>query len=150
MSDRTPATSDRTPATSDRTPTMTDRTPTTSDQSPPASGRPNPVITWVLVAAVVVLFAGSFMIGRATIPDTEFGGADAQAVEVLEEDGVEPWFSPLFEPASGEIESGIFAFQAALGGAVLGWALGRLQSRSRIRELEDARADAPALDSQAS
>ncbi len=101
-------------------------------------------ITWALVGLVAVLLATSFAIARSTAPATEFGGADAQAVEALEEQGVEPWFQPIFAPGSGEIESGIFAAQAALGGAVLGWAIGRLQSRAAIRRLEADRAPAPA------
>ena len=35
----------------------------------------------------------------------------------------------MFSPGSSEVESGLFALQAALGGGVLGYALGRLRSR---------------------
>ena len=41
----------------------------------------------------------------------------------------EPWFSPLFEPASGEIESLLFALQAALGAGVIGFVLGRMTAK---------------------
>lgn len=106
------------------------------------ANRQRPWITWALVGLVVVVLAVSFGIARTHAPATEFGGADAQAVEALEEQGVEPWFRPMFAPGSGEVESGIFAAQAALGGAVLGWAIGRLQSRATIRRLEAGRATA--------
>ena len=41
----------------------------------------------------------------------------------------EPWFSPIFEPASGEIESLLFALQAALGAGVIGFVLGRMTAK---------------------
>ena len=41
----------------------------------------------------------------------------------------EPWFSPLLEPASGEIESLLFALQAALGAGVIGFVLGRMTAK---------------------
>ena len=40
---------------------------------------------------------------------------------------------PLFTPGSTELEAGLFALQAALGGGVLGYALGRLHGRVRPR-----------------
>lgn len=41
----------------------------------------------------------------------------------------EPWFSSLYEPASGEIESLLFAVQAALGAGVAGFILGRITAK---------------------
>ena len=38
----------------------------------------------------------------------------------------EPWFEPILEPASGEVESLLFALQAAIGAGVVGFVLGRL------------------------
>lgn len=87
--------------------------------------------TILIVVAVVALFAVSLLVGspRSADPDEPFGGADAHVTGMLEEDGVQPWFEPVFEPAGGEVESGLFALQATLGGVVLGFALGRLSSR---------------------
>lgn len=118
--------------------------------------KPSPTVTWIVVGVIVVCLAGFFAMARSHTPDTEFGGADAQAVEALEDDGIEPWFSPLFEPESAEIESGLFALQAALGGAVLGYAIGRLQSRhtaeGRLHDSSPQHAlksgDTPAADTQ--
>lgn len=58
--------------------------------------------------------------------DSEFGGADGQAEELITEinPDYEPWFSSIWEPPSGEIESLLFALQAALGAGVIGYYLG--------------------------
>ena len=53
--------------------------------------------------------------------------------EQLEEAGHEPWFEPLMPPAGGEIESGLFALQAGLGGLALGYVFGRLKGRDATR-----------------
>ena len=93
-------------------------------------------ITPVLVALLVILFVMPFALSpRPTSPDEEaFGGTDAAVTTMLEQDGTKPWFDPVFEPASGEIESGLFGLQAALGAGVLGYALGNLRGRRVERE----------------
>ncbi len=40
---------------------------------------------------------------------------------------INPWFQPLYEPASGEIESLLFTLQGSLGAAVIFYILGVLQ-----------------------
>lgn len=91
-----------------------------------------------LTAVIALIFAVSFVLAPKPTGDEEaFGGTDSAVTEILEDHGVEPWFSPIFEPGSGEIESGLFALQAAIGGAVLGFALGQLRGRAAVRrELE--------------
>ena len=93
-------------------------------------------ITPVLVALLVILFAMPFALApRPTSPDEEaFGGTDAAVTTMLKQGGTEPWFDPIFEPGSGEIESGLFGLQAALGAGVLGYALGNLRGRKVERE----------------
>lgn len=87
---------------------------------------------------VVVMLVALFLGGRASAGEDEpFGGADAIATEQLEEDGHEPWFEPIYEPAGGEIESGLFALQAGLGGVVLGYVFGRLRGRAPRPESAD-------------
>lgn len=88
-------------------------------------------ITVALIAVVVAIFAISFMLApRPTEEDAEaFAGTDSVVTQVIEDEGYEPWFSPIFEPGSGEIESGLFALQAALGAGLLGFALGNLRGR---------------------
>lgn len=85
------------------------------------------VLAVVLIAAVPLLFG----MGRGEEP---FSGSDAQAESSITEGhpGYVPWFSSLFEPPSGEVESGLFALQAALGAGVLGYCFGVVRTRRRI------------------
>lgn len=89
---------------------------------------------WLLAIAVITL---------AVIPlvfvSGKYEGADAQAEEAIQElhPTYEPWFQPLFEPASGEIESLLFASQAALGAGIIGYAIGLYKGRSRHKHNPD-------------
>ena len=67
----------------------------------------------ILIALVVIIAALPLWL----LPNAEFGGADGQAEEVVQElnPGYQPWFEPILEPASGEVESLLFALQAAVG-----------------------------------
>jgi cobalt/nickel transport protein len=88
------------------------------------------LVTVLLVLAVLALFAVPLLLDGGT---SEYGGTDAAVTEELEADGYTPWFDSLFHPA-GEVESGLFALQAALGGAALGYVLGRLRGRRPAQE----------------
>lgn len=78
------------------------------------------------------------MANTSDAPEGEaFGGTDAAVTEVLEENGVEPWFNPVLELNSGELESGIFAVQAALGAGIFGFMIGNLRGRTVQRREHD-------------
>jgi cobalt/nickel transport protein len=90
-----------------------------------------------LVVAIIALFAVplALRLGAPADPEAEgYAGTDSVATEVVEESGYTPWFEPLFSPSSGEVESGLFALQAATGAGAFGFALGRLSARRRSGE----------------
>lgn len=71
-----------------------------------------------------------------------FVGTDEQATEMIEQihEGYTPWFEPVWAPAGVWQERLLFALQAALGAAFLGYYLGRLQGAASTRpERRDAR-----------
>ena len=91
-------------------------------------------VALVVAAIVLVLVVALYLGGRAAAgEEAAFGGSDAAATAQLEEAGHEPWFEPLMPPAGGEIESGLFALQAGLGGLALGYVFGRLKGRDATR-----------------
>lgn len=82
----------------------------------------------------LILFALTVLV--AIVPlylakDAEFGGADGEAMDLISEirPDFEPIFEPFMEPASGEIESMLFAVQAAAGAGVIGYGIGRITRR---------------------
>ncbi|MDJ1177530.1 energy-coupling factor ABC transporter substrate-binding protein [Roseofilum sp. BLCC_M91] len=83
----------------------------------------------LLLLAVIGLTVFPLM----TIKDSEFGGADGQAEEIITEFNpqYEPWFEPILEPPGGETESLLFALQAALGAGIIGYGIGWYRGRSQ-------------------
>lgn len=81
----------------------------------------------LLILLVVILAAVPLWLRQ----DAAFGGADGQAEEVVEEVNptYEAWFEPVLEPASGEVESMLFAVQAAIGSGVVCFIIGRLTAK---------------------
>ncbi|MEG5031786.1 energy-coupling factor ABC transporter substrate-binding protein [Microcoleus sp. AT3-D2] len=89
---------------------------------------------WMLVIAVIVLAVIPLVFVRG-----EYGGADGEAQKAITEiqPDYQPWFNHFFEPASGEIESLLFATQAALGAGVIGYAVGLYKGRSQRQKSDD-------------
>lgn len=85
------------------------------------------VTTLLLIAVVLVLAIAPIVWLR----DAEFGGADGEAEVAITEIAPDyvPWFTSLWEPPSGEIESLFFSAQAALGAGIIGYALGLWKGR---------------------
>ncbi|NJN65592.1 MAG: energy-coupling factor ABC transporter substrate-binding protein [Chloroflexaceae bacterium] len=88
--------------------------------------------TWLLLGVVVVLA----IVPLFLYPESEFGGADGSAEEVIAKINpeVEPWFAPLWEPPGGETESLLFALQAAIGAGIIGYYFGRKQGENLGRK----------------
>lgn len=61
----------------------------------------------------------------------EYGGTDEAARAAIAEHGYQPWFESLWTPPSKEIESLLFALQAAVGAGVLGYVIGRRHGKRR-------------------
>jgi cobalt/nickel transport protein len=100
------------------------------------------LVTGLLVLGVVALFAVPLLIDAGT---SDYAGTDNQATAVIQaqDPDYRPWFSSVFSPSSPSVESGLFALQAALGGGVLGYVLGRLRGRRALREGNRAPAQRP-------
>jgi cobalt/nickel transport protein len=81
----------------------------------------------IIIAMLVALAVVPLMINQGA----EFSGADGQAENFIAEiaPNYKPWIKPLFEPASGEIESLLFTLQGSLGCAVIFYILGFYQGR---------------------
>ncbi|GLY15311.1 hypothetical protein Kisp01_23260 [Kineosporia sp. NBRC 101677] len=94
--------------------------------------------------ALLLLVFAIFAIPLALRLNTEgqpegesYAGSDSSATTKVEEinPDYDVWFNPLFEPSSGEIESGLFALQAAVGAGTLGFIIGRLSGNRRRAEV---------------
>jgi cobalt/nickel transport protein len=90
---------------------------------------------WLLVVGVLALAVAPLIFVRGG----EFTGSDDKAKKAISEiqPGYQPWFKSLFEPASGEIASLLFASQAALGAGVVGYAIGLYKGRSQQQKREE-------------
>lgn len=112
---------------------------------------------WLLIAAVILLSALPLWLvprpvsGPDGQPGEAFGGADEQAKQAIGQiaPDYQPWFSPLFEPASGEIASLLFALQAAIGAGVIGYWLGAAVTRDRLKRAAEGKAVAAGQDRRA-
>ena len=88
---------------------------------------------WLLAITVLLLAVLPLIFVRG-----EFGGADDHAEKAIGEiqPGYKPWFKPLFEPPSQEVEGLLFASQAALGAGVIGYVIGLYRGRGERRKQE--------------
>lgn len=92
------------------------------------------VVTLLLVAGIVAIVGTALVIDSGRSGDHDrFVGTDSAATSRIEQDNPDyrPWFRSVWSPGSGEVESGLFALQAALGGVVLGYCFGALRGRRR-------------------
>lgn len=78
----------------------------------------------LLVIVIILLAAPMFMYSGLGEDQGYFGGADDAGSDAVSETGYEPWFNSIWEPPSGEIESLLFALQAAIGAVIIGYFFG--------------------------
>lgn len=83
----------------------------------------------ILAVIAILAFCGIFLYTSSTMAGAEFAGSDNVGSNLIAELTGKPVdsFSPLipqWEPPSGEIESCLFALQAALGGIFVGGVFG--------------------------
>lgn len=85
-------------------------------------------IILLIVCAVIAI------VPLIAITDSEFGGADGQAEEVIMEitPDYAPWAESIIEPPGGETESLLFCLQAALGAGIIGLGFGYFIARSKF------------------
>lgn len=83
-------------------------------------------IILLLMVVVIVLIPVMFIKG-------EYGGSDGEAEAAITEldKNYEPWFEPIFEPASGEIESLLFTLQGSIGVGIITGILGYYAGRNK-------------------
>ena len=83
--------------------------------------------TLILLALVIALMLLPFFINHGG----EYGGSDGEAEALIAQTApdYQPWFAPLYEPASSEIESLLFTLQGSLGAAVIFYILGYYRGR---------------------
>lgn len=90
----------------------------------------------LLPAVLLVVFA----LVRPTPGGGEptFTGTDNQARELITQINPEykPWFRSLWTPPGPEVESLLFALQAALGAGVIGYYFGLVRGRAQGRQAE--------------
>ena len=88
--------------------------------------------TLIILIVIVVLMAALPLV---LMKDAEFEGADGAAEDVIAEidDSYEPWFEPLVGELPGEVESMLFALQAAIGALGIGYYFGSRKNKTSAK-----------------
>lgn len=75
------------------------------------------ILLVVIIAVVPLIFQNG----------AEFLGTDDRAKDVISDINTDykPWFSPIWQPPSGEVATLLFSLQAAIGAGVIGYYFGR-------------------------
>ena len=91
-----------------------------------------PLTTVLIILTIVALVAVPLLLPVKGDPDKAFSGSDDQAEEAIKEHNPDyvRWVTPVWKPPSSEVESGIFAIQAAAGAGVLGYLIGYLRGKA--------------------
>jgi cobalt/nickel transport protein len=89
---------------------------------------------WLLGMAVALSFAPVLI-----FQGKEFKATDSINITAIEEvkPGYKPWFEPVIKPSGGEIETFLFATQAAIGSGVTCYILGLYKGRTERRQADE-------------
>ena len=89
----------------------------------------------LLTLGVIVLVIAAFAYVSST-QNHEWSGADGQAEDVISDltgGTYTQWFQSIYTPPSGEIESLLFALQAAIGSLIIGYFLGYYRAMAKTK-----------------
>lgn len=86
----------------------------------------------LIVLSILLIFAVQFFYMSSTTK-AEYGGTDQKAESVISEitgGTYKPIAEPIWKPPSGEIESLLFALQAAIGAGIIGYFFGYYRAKT--------------------
>ncbi len=89
----------------------------------------------LIVLAILVVFIGAFAYVSST-GNHKWSGSDDQAKDTIDKltgGTYQPWAQSIWTPPSGEIESLLFALQAAFGAIIIGYFLGYYRGLAKAR-----------------
>jgi cobalt/nickel transport protein len=89
---------------------------------------------WLLSGAVILSMA-PVLIHQGK----EFKATDSINITAIEEvkPGYKAWFEPIIKPSGGEVETFLFAAQAAIGSGITCYILGLYKGRSERRQADE-------------
>ncbi|MCY7368841.1 MAG: energy-coupling factor ABC transporter substrate-binding protein [Chamaesiphon sp.] len=89
---------------------------------------------WLLGGAVILSMAPVLI-----YQGKEFKATDSINITAIEEvnPGYKPWFEPVIKPSGGEVETFLFATQAAIGSGVVCYILGLYKGRTERRKADE-------------
>jgi len=89
----------------------------------------------LITLGTILVFIAAYAYASST-GNHEWSGADTQAEEVISQltgDTFQPWYQSIYTPPSGEIESLLFALQAAIGSLIIGYFLGYYRALAKVK-----------------
>jgi cobalt/nickel transport protein len=91
----------------------------------------------LITLSVIVIFIAAFAYVSSS-GNHEWAGADSQAENVISQltgGTYQPWTQSVYTPPSGEIESLLFAMQAAIGSLIIGYFLGYYRALAKAKKI---------------
>jgi cobalt/nickel transport protein len=90
----------------------------------------------------ILLFSGAVILSMAPVlmyQGKEFKATDSINITAIEQvkPGYKPWFEPILKPSGGEVETFLFATQAAIGSGVTCYILGLYKGRTERRKIDE-------------